>query len=193
MANTFTCLTELEAVNQTLATVGEQPVTSLTSSGVSMVSLAQTFLHDASRSVQEVGLSFNSEDDYPLSPDSSSYFYVPNNTLKARPSDTTKQYLLRGLQLYDKENHTYVISETEVLVDIVFFLDFTLLPQAARKYITIKAARQFQARMFSSDIIHKLTEADEYEARTALSDFELTSNNYSIFDDPNVYNMVRRY
>lgn len=62
MANIFAPVTELEAVNQILATVGESPINSLENSGVSVAALAQTFLHDVSREVQSMGLHCNSEE-----------------------------------------------------------------------------------------------------------------------------------
>ena len=194
MSLSLTSLSELEAVNQILATVGETPVSTLNTPGVSVASLARTFLHDASRAVQGLGLDCNTESNYLLMPDINGFIYIPSNTLKVDPVDPSKQYVQRDIpaRLYDKENHTFIFNEP-VEVDIVFFLRFEELPQAVRKYITVKAARQFQARWVSSDIIHKLTEDDERQAWIDLFEGEMMSSDCSLFDSPETKAIFNRY
>lgn len=189
----YTPLTELEAVNQILATVGESPVNTLDNPGVSVASLAQTMLHDVSRTVQSIGFHCNYEEEYPLVPDVNGFIYIPNNTLKIDASDKTMDIVQRGNRLYDrrKDKHTFIFTEP-VKVDIVFFLAFSDLPQVIRKYITVKAGREFQAKFLSSDIIHRLTERDEMEALYNLQDEEIFCEDFSIFNSYETFKIINR-
>lgn len=192
MLNFYTPLTELEAVNQILATVGEPPVNSLENPGVSIASLAQSFLQDVSREVQSLRLHCNYEEEYPLVPDVDGFIYLPANTLIVDASDRTIDITQRGNRLYDRENHTFKFKNP-IKVDIAFYLPFSDLPQAVRKYITIRAARQLQARWLSSDIIHRLTEADERFAWYSLLESEIFVADYSIFDTPETQKILKRH
>ena len=60
--------TELEAVNIILSGIGEAPVNSL-SDMTADVSLARNILAEISRETQTEGWQWNTEDDYPLTPD----------------------------------------------------------------------------------------------------------------------------
>jgi hypothetical protein len=191
MPNFLTPMTELEAVNQILATVGETPVNSLENPGVSIASLAQTFLNEVSREVQSMGLHCNTEEEYPLIPDVDGFIYLPSNTLMVDASDRTMDVVQRGNRLYDRQRHSYVFSEP-LKVDIVFFLPFSELPQVVRKYITIRTARQLQARWLSSDIIHRLTENDELSAWHALQAAEIFTGDYSILNSEEMLRILKR-
>lgn len=193
MALSLTPTTELEAVNIMLTSIGEQPVNTLESGGVSEVSIARTILHQTSRQVQEVGLRFNKETEYSLAKSPDDTVSIPSNALRVDPSDYTKDYVVRGSRLYDRENHTYEFDEA-VKVDIVFFLTFTDLPQAAREYITIRAARIFQTRVLGSETLHAFTLSDEQQAFLALMRQEIDSADYNVFrSSPYMQQALRRW
>lgn len=177
-------MTELEAVNMCLAAIGESPVNSFTNSGLADVAAARAKLTEFSRTIQSAGWAFNTEHSFPLSRASDNTITLPVNVLKAsidrRVSDA--QAAQRGQSLYDKKNHTYV-WDRDLKADVVFYLDWTELPQAARQYIAVCAARSFQATAFTSDTIDKLTEADEMKALTALKDAEGDNGDYNMFYD----------
>lgn len=191
MALDLTPRSELDAVNTMLEVIGEQPTSSLDVSGLTEVSLARQLLHNVSREVQNIGWSFNSEEEYPLVADINGNVMVPADALEVDPTDRTVDYIVRGTQLYDKTNHTYNIGKT-VDVNIIFFLPFENLPQAAREYITIKAARQFQTRFLGSDSLFQMTAKDEQDAWVNLLSSESSDGDYSIFDDYSVYRVIRR-
>jgi hypothetical protein len=182
MASAF--MTELEAVNMCLAAIGESPVNTITNSGLADVAAARAKLTELSRTVQSTGWAFNTEHKFPLMRASDGTITLPTNALKAsidrRVSDA--QAAQRGQSLYDKKNHTY-IWDRDLCADLVFFLDWDELPQTARQYIAICAARSFQATAFTSDTIDKLTEADEMKALTALKDAEGDNGDYNMFYD----------
>ena len=93
---------------------------------------------------------------------------------------------IRGNRLYDRNGKTYTFTEP-LKADLTTLLEFSDLPQAARHYITIRAARVFQQRVVGSDTLGNFTEKDEaralramrrYEARTA--DYNILTSNYSV-------------
>jgi hypothetical protein len=66
-------------------------------------------------------------------------------------------------------NHTYKFpSDYRVDVTITYQLPFEELPEAARRYITIRAARVYQGRVVGSGTLWDFSERDEAMARTTL-------------------------
>ena len=173
--------TELEAVNVMLGTIGEQPVNSLDISTISEVSIASNILFDISREVQTRGYSWNKETEYPLAVAVGGEIPLPPNCLDVNITNQSDWIVQRGNRLYNRTDHTYVFDATvDVEATIIFFLPFTDLPQAARNYITLRAARKFQVRILGSESIEKFTEIDENQAWITLSAKEVDQGNYSM-------------
>ena len=179
--------TKLEAVNTMLSAIGESPVNSLTS-GLIEAETAETILNNVSREVQSEGWNFNREKRRPFLPDSAGVIRLPTNILRADATNEqgSRDLVQRGLVMYDKINFTNVIGE-KVFLDTVVELDFEYLPEVARRYITIKAARIFQDRVVGSDLLHGFNERDEMSAYFQLKEFEGETEDYSIFDNYTVY------
>lgn len=178
---TATTLTsELEAINTMLDAAGESPVSSLDSSGLADVAAAKTLLSEQSRLVQSLGWAFNTEYEYPLTPDVDGQIQLPQNVLRvdADTRYTSVDVVQRGLRLYDRKNHTYVFTEA-LKGNMTFLLGFDELPQSARHYIMVKAARIYQARILGSDTQFKFSEKEELDALVALkgSEEEVADNN----------------
>lgn len=184
MAETYTATDELSAVNTMLSTIGESPISTLAVSGSVYAEIAKAVLHEANRKVQAKGWHFNSEPDFPITPTIDGDLVVPDNVLKI---DTTSEYfdydlVQRGLRMYNRKEHTYTFNET-IKFDVVFFLPFTEIPEAARQYIMIKAARIFQDRTVGSDVLHAFSQGDEDEALVLLQDADGDSSDHNILTD----------
>jgi hypothetical protein len=175
----YTPTTELEAVNEMLGMVGEAPVNSLEVSGLVDAGRARTLLHTTSRSIQSRCWNFNTEDEYPLLVDEEGYINLPANTLRVDATDPTIKVTQRGSRLYDLDNHTYIFNECPKL-RITFFLEFEVMPEPARRYITLNAGRLFQTEVQGSDSIHSQTYKDEEEALAVLRDLEADNGDYSM-------------
>lgn len=182
---TYQPLTELEAVNVMLGVIGEAPVSSLdASSGSLAVAVARQVLYDTSRAVQSMEWHFNAEKDYPIVRDVAGYLVLPQNALSF---DVSAQYqnkydlVKRDGRLYDRILHTNVFTEN-ITVDVVFFLQFSDLPQPAREYITIRAARVYQKRMLSSQEIDGFTADDEVRAKATLEDSDQKTGDYNMLN-----------
>lgn len=160
----LTPTTELDAVNVCLEAIGEQPVNIIPTSGVTEATIAYGVLARISREVQKKELNCNTEENYPLSVDANGFFYVPTNTLRVDAADPSMDVVQRGRRLYDKRNHTYVFTQTTMKVEIVFFLPFEELPESARHYIAIRAARVFQRNFLGSALLNDISREDEQRA-----------------------------
>ena len=174
---TLSSLTELDSVNIMLSTIGESPVSSLSQSESTVdVSLSRQVLREVTIDVQQEGWQFNTEVNWVMQPTVDKEILIPANCVQIDTSgpDALFDVAQRGNRLYDRVGHTYQF-ERPLTVDMILLLDYTELPQAARQYITIRAARVFQQRMVGSDALGGFTMRDEAVARTALK--KLDSNN----------------
>ena len=181
--------TELEAVNTMLSTIGESPVNAVEDTGNVDVVIARQILQSVSREVQARGWHFNTEKNYTITPDSAGYLVLPNTVLKVDTvyPDSSKDVVVRGSRLYDRENHTYVFTDA-VKVDMTILLTFDELPEVARNYVTIRASRIFQERVVGSDTLHAFNSQDEARAMVSLMEYEadtadlnILSGNYSVY------------
>lgn len=189
-------LSQLEAVNLMLSSIGESPVNDLDVDSTSDVAVAKLLLDDTSREVQERGWHFNSETEYPLAPDGDGLIFVPLNTARV---DVSPRYqhrfpdiVQRGLQVYNRAERTLEFTET-LYVDLVLYLPWESLPPAARRYIALRAARIFAARVLGDQTTVGYTAADEMEAKAILMSAEVDTADYSILDKWEVGRSLRRY
>jgi len=190
---TTTVTTKLEAINVMLTAIGESPVNTITSSTTTDVSIAIQILDNVSREVQSVGWHFNTDTNYLLAKNSSNQIVLPTNCLRVDNShkDADLDLVERGRKLWDRENHTYTITK-DIRVNITWFLEFTELPETARRYITIRAARIFQDRMLASETLHAFHQVDELSALSALKEHEGDTRDHSIFDNYSTYRVIDR-
>jgi len=190
---TLTVTTKLEAVNTMLTSIGESPVNTITSSTTTDVSIAIQILDNVSREVQSVGWYFNTDTNYKLVKNTSGEVDLPSNCLRVDNSnqDADLDLVERGRKLWDRENHTFIINK-DIRVNITWFLDFQDLPETARRYITIRAARIFQDRMLASETLHTFHQVDEIQALSALKQHEGDTRDHSIFDNYSTYRVIDR-
>ena len=181
--------TELEAINTMLSTIGESPVNMVEDTGNVDVVIARQILQSVSREVQARGWHFNTEKNYTITPDSKGYLVLPKTVLKADTvyPDGSKDVVVRGNKLYDRENHTYVFTDA-VKVEMTVLLTFDELPEVARNYVTIRASRIFQERVVGSDTLQAFNSQDEARAMVSLMEYEadtadlnILSGNYSVY------------
>jgi hypothetical protein len=93
--------------------------------------------------------------------------------------------------LYDKIGHTFVLAAAPKCT-ITFFLPWVDLPEAAREYIKIKAARVYQQRTVGSGDHYSFTKSDEAEAYAIMLALETENGDYTIFDNYDIYSIIHR-
>jgi|TARA_Y100000361_G_C11143626_1_gene336662 hypothetical protein len=188
-----TVTSKLEAINVMLTSIGESPVNTITSSTTTDVSIAVQILDNVSREIQSVGWHFNTDVNYKLAKNTSNEIVLPSNCLRVDNThqDADLDLVERNRKLWDRENHTYTITQ-DVKVNITWLLEFTEIPETARRYITIRAARIFQDRMLASETLHKFHQVDEIQALAALKEHEGDTRDHSIFDNYSTYRVIDR-
>lgn len=178
-----TLTSKLEAVNSMLGHIGESPVNSISDTNALPISAATAIsvLDEVSRSVQAEGWHFNTELKVTLSPAGDGTITLSDDILEVDTIDTSIDIAQRGLSLFDRSNNTSVFSKA-LEVNLTRLLDFTSLPEAARRYITLRSSRVFQGRMVGSRELEALIARDEYNARADLMDTEGNNSDRTIFD-----------
>jgi len=175
-------MTELDAVNEVLASIGEAPVNSV-GTGLSESRLAQLQLERSSRDIQRLGWYFNTTPNAKLIPNNKKEIQLPRNTLKL---DTgSQQFQARGRKLYDVINRTYQMGGT-IKATLVVGLDWDELPESVKIYIVVKASRIFQNDFLGSDALARYHLRDEQEALAHLEAEELEAGNYSLMNNPGI-------
>lgn len=142
--------------------------------------IANSIIDEVSRETQLAGFTWNQETMW-ITPDGSGYIQLPANTLKADVTGESYQLdvVQRGLKMYDRENNTYVFTD-RIRLALTLGLDFDEISEAARRFVTIRAARLFQERMFGSIEISQFNADDESIARVHLAHEETEAGDYNM-------------
>lgn len=186
MTNPLLAETKLDAVNAMLHSIGQSPMSTLSGSLPKDVSKAVATLDRALRDVLLQGWSFNSDYNYEMTPDGTNRIAVPSNALQIDPTsgeDFVPRYSSdapAGMYLYDRNKRSFNEYSGDVKVDIVWAFEFEQIPQHARAYIAMKAARKYQSGIVASAIIHQFTRDDESEAYASFRRVEKRQKNYNL-------------
>ena len=193
---TVAATTELECINIMLAAIGEAPVNSLTGTVPVDVRLAQSTLTEVNKQVQSEGWSFNTEIDVTLTRNASNNIVLGTDVLRVdaqthdHPSINPIQ---RGLKLYDRKNNTFIF-DVDLKCTVVYFRSFDELPEQARSYMTIKAARIFVDRFVSDQSLRTYTQEDEIRARSVLMETDLSNADHNILiGDPAISDAISTF
>lgn len=184
--------TELEAVNLMLSQIDEAPVNSLSTSSAD-VALAKQILDETVRNVLGEGWRFNTSYQFKLVPDIDGKITV-NGVLDIEFCQRSNSIpALRGTKLFDAYTNSDVFTDAVTAERIVWLLTWNDLPQPARQYIAIVAARVFQRRLQTSVTVDKLTATDEAKARIALERHNDAILRFNSLRNWRAYKTLRRY
>ena len=183
---------KLDAVNTMLSSIGEAPVSSL-SSGLIEAEIAESILNTIDREVQSMGWHFNTELNKSFAQDTLGQILLPADILRADATlkANAPNLVQRGLKMYDRTNHTFVIG-TAAALDVVVQLLFDDLPEVAKRYIVLRATRIFQDRVVGSNTLHEFQQRDEAEALVQLKDFDKAADDHNIFDNYDTFSIIDR-
>lgn len=158
--------TLLEAVNVVLENDSEQRVAQLEEGGFAPAANAEAIIHEVSREVQTKPCSYNRDIDYQVSPNLSDEIDIPTNAMNIETgrSSLPATYVERAGKVYDLDNNTFVFSGP-IYLNITRMLAFDELPEHARRYIAVLAARVYQKRYTGSEESHGFSYEDEVKAR----------------------------
>ena len=171
----------LDAVNRVLQMLGEAPVNSLQGQ-FGLAKQAEDTLNDVSRTIQTEGWSFNTDLEKTLERNSSNEIELSSNVSRVVVDNLEYpdiDVVQRGDKLYDRRNNRYTF-DADLIVDMTTILEWDLLPEHARQYITIKAGRQLQEAIIGSADLTKLNLTQELEARSAFLEEETSKTEHSM-------------
>tara|TARA_B100001250_G_scaffold74865_2_gene61193 strand:- start:770 stop:1381 length:612 start_codon:yes stop_codon:yes gene_type:complete len=192
---TLTSTSKLDAVNSILIGIGEAPVNTL-GSGLQEAEIAEVTLDNVSREVQSRGWTFNTDLRYTLSKNSDGIINLPLNCLKVDVTSVLRDYdtdvVERDRKLYDRVKNSFIFTE-DIETDIVVLLEFHELPENARRFITLRAARKFQENILGSSTLSQLQADEEQNALFALREAEAEVGDYTIFDQYDTYRHLDRH
>lgn len=183
----LTKTTKLQAINTMLSVVGEPPVNSLSAQRADSL-IAQNILDEVTREVLSYGWQFNTENDVLMTPETSTgYIYIGDSIVRVDMDPMYLNYdiVIRGNRLFNRKTNTYVFSEVIKVIQIIL-MDFDDLPEVAKRYISIRAARIYQDRVVGSERLHGFNAQDEIAALVKMSEYENEVGDYTIFDSPDV-------
>lgn len=164
MAMELTPTSEVEAINEMLGTIGEAPISDPEGSYSVDVSIARDTLRAVSREVQTRGWWFNEDSDYTFTLDAEGRCVLPNSVLSIRPSRGGSLLVMRRGRVWDRSTNSDTFDAAPTAGSVIWFFDFEDLPESARRYISIRAARLFQTKVLGSEAIHVFTEQHEEDA-----------------------------
>lgn len=176
--------TELAAVNEMLTAIGVTPVNTLDVSGLTDAAIALDTLRNISKEVQTKGWWFNQDFNVTFAA-SNSEIVVGPAYLSVRPTfglvstaGETRQFVLRNNKLWDVGNQTAVFASS-VRADVIREIEFEDLPESARRYITVRAARVFQTKVLGDETQGVFTERHETEAWSILEGDDVVQSPHS--------------
>jgi len=187
--------TKLEAVNIMLSTIGSAPVSTLLSSGLGHANFAIAILDEQTRRLQNREWHFNTEYDYPLTPNGSGNLVPPTNATRVdqmRCHDGQVDCTYRDGVIYDKKARTSVFTRTDLTFKLVLAFEFEKLPEFIRNYVTIKSARTFQERILGSDSLELFTRDDEQDAMVLARRADNDVADYNILKGHDTYQILNR-
>jgi len=184
--------TELECINIMLAAIGEAPINTLPVDAVT----AQRTLAEINKDVQNEGWSFNQEFNVKLTRDGTNQIALGTDMLKVDANvfdHPTIDVIQRGLKMYDRKNNTYVF-DTDLTCNVTYFRNFDEIPESARRYINIRAARVFVDRLVGDDGLRTYTAQDEARARANLMENDMDNADHNVLSgDPNLNNAMNTF
>ena len=138
------------------------------------------------REVQGEGWHFNTEINYPFTPDANGEITVPANVLQISDNKTSNvqayQTVLRSGKLYDKISHSYSFPTGNPLrCDVVWLFDFEDIPQVFQDYVTQKAARAFAGSVVGSKEMFQFNQVDEALLRANCLTYDTDTSAVNIF------------
>lgn len=169
--------TELEAVNEILMMAGLAQVDTTTST--IDASQALNILRRISREIQSEGLHCNSEYRVTLTPNGSDEIDVAAHestkgyeVLKIDNSDSYPNVCFRNDKMYDLDEKSYTSFTSPLDFDIVYEIPYEELPEHVRRYVNIKAGREFVLRYIRDETLFQLLFEDERNAKAVFFNAE---------------------
>ncbi len=152
----------LASVNVMLQMINELPISDdVELAEILEAQLAASVLIETKKEVLAEGWDVNKDLAYSFPQDASGFIAVPANVLDISSSDGN--IIMRNWNLYNKEKQTSIFLEPQDM-DVIWDLDFNSITHPLRNFITVRAARKFQARTIMNVDVYGYSQSDEEDA-----------------------------
>ena len=180
-----------------LVGIGQAPVVSLDIANPE-IATALSIIDSVNREVQGEGWNFNTEINYPFTPDIDGTITVPNGILQISDNKNSNvqkyQTVLRNGKLYDKISHSFTFPTADpLLCDIVILFEFEDLPQVFQDYIARRAARVFAGSVVGSKEMFQFNAQDETILRSNCLAYDTNTSAVNIFGVESGQNLYVSY
>lgn len=142
--------------------------------------VASSVLVETKKEVLSDGWDFNQDKDYEFPQDSNGFIAIPANVLDI--SSTDGEVIMRNWNLYSKKDQTAIFDKPQKM-NVIWDLDFNTLSHPIRNYITIRAARKFQARTIMDTNVYGYSQKDEEDAYIIARRSEGFTGRYNMLTD----------
>jgi len=191
-------LTKLDAVNIVLNSIGETPVSSLTS-GLPDAEAAESKLDATIKEVLAKGWQQNLERSITMSRNSDGEIIIPNQFLRVdtvgydRHINVAIRKQNGKRKLFNVVDYTFKFDH-DLTVDAVVEIEFDALIFELQNYIAYRAARKFQESAMGSQSLDGFAVREEQEAYAALLDAEAENEDNNILrESPHVFYATYRF
>lgn len=175
--------TKLNMINKCLLAIGETPYPE----GTLIPSLAlgtdgetaSRIVEETMIEVQSIGWYFNLDYNFKLYKDVENVIALPPNVIRV-DTHRDNRYIEKNGKIYDMEKQTYIIEPTYIETDIVWLVDYPVLPPEAYEYIGARAARKFQQYVVGAPDLTQTTSISEQDAFVRLQRRQLQTQAYNV-------------
>ena len=182
--------TELSAVNSILGSIGQSPITSLTTGNALQnpeISFIYNLLQEVNKDVQTTGWHFNTQTKVKRSPDGNGNYVVPIDAILYDISDgqidRNRDVVRKNGKLYDLVHQTDVFTQ-DFYFDIISLLPFADLPPAIQRYIIARASVRAAVQLVSNADLVKLLKMEEEQTKANALNYETEQGDNSFFGLP---------
>lgn len=195
--------TDLSAINQVLAAIGQSPITTINYDNPEH-SLIANLVNECAIDVQNEGWTYNQESAVQLIPDADGFIFMNDRYLALdlyqpypdgqlgvqRPTGSIDNafnrydVVVRQNKLYDKVHHTDVWPQGTYLCNVVYLFDYSDLPYALQRYTVAKASVRAAAQLIDNKELFSLLQQQEVNTRAQCVEYECSQGDYSFFGQP---------
>ena len=198
MATSPEPLTDVEALNRILSTVGAEKVASTT--GLSLIAdNAYQDLKNSMRDLMSHPWGFNTEYEVEITADGDGKITVPADAslMSFAPEHAGSfDIIVRAdgtdRRVYDRKTHAFnaFTASSTYKFTISYYLDWIDMPEAAKIYAIAMAAVHFQATQVGNAQIDQILRAQLIAAKSAFEAYASAQESWSVWDNYDFYKMV---
>ena len=170
----------LASVNVMLQMINELPISDdVELAEILEAQLASSVLIETKKEILAEGWDFNKDEAYDFPQDSEGFISIPANVLDI--SSTDGDIIMRNWKLYSKSDQSSIFTEPQSM-SVIWDLDFNSLSHPIRNFITVRAARKFQARTVMDTNVYGYSQKDEEDAYIIARRSEGFTGRYNMLD-----------